>query len=258
MAPTAGTERNEATADVDMDVVHGGVRHDAAGAVVDDQPLHHLQPAAGRGVEIDGIAAGVPRRPPAACDHRAGTACGDDPHTPELRLDTLKQSAGRRREAAARYATASETGNAARGHPPGARLPGGATLAPAAHRLAANRAACGGAALSGPRRPARVARLEILPVSFRIRPIAIVNAQSHMVRPRLRACCNCAQRGNADGHRRKTSHDRYPLSHGTQAPGGPNGCHPSRRIGGPGDDTPRCRRDPSFSVTCVFPSLRPP
>ena len=209
-APAARAERHETAADVDMDVVHGGIRHDAAGAMVGDQPLHHLRLAAARGVEVDGIAAGVPGRPAAVDNHRAGTARGDDPHGPELRLDTVEKAAGSGREARPRYASAGEADEAARGRRRGARSPSNVTPAPTAHPLPAARPVGGGAALAGARRSAWGARLDVLPISLRIRPIAVVSAEPHLIGPRLRARCERAQRGNADGHHRKTSHDLPP------------------------------------------------
>src|SRR5262245_32206471 len=99
-----------------MDMVHGGIRHDAAQAVVGDQPLHYLRLTSGWGVEIDGVAAGMAGWAAAAGDHRPWAARGDDTHSPELRLDALEQAARGRRKAGARQATAGETDDATLGH----------------------------------------------------------------------------------------------------------------------------------------------
>lgn len=53
---SAARDRHEMRADVDVDVLHIGVRHGAAIAVVSDQPFDDLRLAA-TGIEVDGIAA---------------------------------------------------------------------------------------------------------------------------------------------------------------------------------------------------------
>ena len=44
-------------ADVDVNVAHAGIGHDAAGLVVGDQPAHDIALAAA-GIEVDGLAGG--------------------------------------------------------------------------------------------------------------------------------------------------------------------------------------------------------
>src|SRR6185503_16859593 len=75
--PAPGIERHEMRPDVDMDVAHVGVRHDAAGGVVGDQPAYDIA-FAGPGVEVDRLAGGMPGDAARTGDPRAGAAGGDD------------------------------------------------------------------------------------------------------------------------------------------------------------------------------------
>ena len=96
------------------------------------------RPCARPGVEVDGIAAGMPRNAAGAGDARAGAAGRDDLHAAELRLDAAEQGAGRRRQAAPRGAGAGKVGESALSHGraarrrarvPAARAPAGMALA---------------------------------------------------------------------------------------------------------------------------------
>src|SRR5262245_4675353 len=100
-APAAASriEGHEAPADANADVVHGRVRHDAAGAMVEDEPAHDLRLAAAGRVEVDGVAAGMPRGTATTDDDSAGSARRYDSHGAELPFDACQQIARSRRQA---------------------------------------------------------------------------------------------------------------------------------------------------------------
>src|SRR5262245_46516678 len=87
-------DRHEMRANVDVDVVHVGVRHGATIAVVSDQPFDDL-PLAAICIEIDGIATGVFGGMAATGDGGAGSAGGHKLDGTEFLLDAFEQCTGR-------------------------------------------------------------------------------------------------------------------------------------------------------------------
>jgi hypothetical protein len=94
--PAAG-DGNESWSDVDVDVVHAGVGHDAAGAVVGNQPLEN-RGLARAGLEVDRVAAGVARGMAGARDDGARSARGNDLNRAEITLDAAEKGTGCGRE----------------------------------------------------------------------------------------------------------------------------------------------------------------
>src|SRR5262249_51023130 len=98
---SATRDRHEMRADVDVDVVHIGVRHGGAIAMISDQPFDNLLLAATR-IEIDGIAAGMLGGPAGSGDGGTGAAGGDKLNGTKFLLDALEQCTGRWCQAGAR------------------------------------------------------------------------------------------------------------------------------------------------------------
>ena len=90
-------QSNEARTDIDVDVVHVVVRHDAARVVVGDQPSDDLGLFAPY-AEIDRLAGSMLRRCSGTGDDSAGTAGRDDFDVAEVVADPAKQVAGGRRQ----------------------------------------------------------------------------------------------------------------------------------------------------------------
>src|SRR5262249_24111223 len=89
----AAGDGHEMRADIDVDVVHVGIRHGTAIVIVGDQPADDELLAAAR-IEIDGVATGVLGRSAGAGNGSTGTARGDKFDGTECLLDTFKQCAG--------------------------------------------------------------------------------------------------------------------------------------------------------------------